>query len=169
MKRTFISMKQINRLEFAVYHAEKPYQMIGYLKKVKCSVEIHASWYYQGVWHSSAIAKSSKSQNKCRALWQLRFEATLSISLVCIRTKRTKCFCITIKHQAILSTWPPVIWPKWKRSWAFHIPVIWSRGFLREKPEHLMELGNLLKRSDQRNFSIKSETYSTTVKGAYGW
>ena len=42
MKRSFISMKQMSRLEFAIYHAEKPYLMIEYLKKVKVSVR--ASW-----------------------------------------------------------------------------------------------------------------------------
>ena len=38
MKRSFMSIKQMDRLEFAMYHAEKPYQMIGYLKKMKVSV-----------------------------------------------------------------------------------------------------------------------------------
>ena len=42
---------------------------------------------------------------------------------VCIRMKWTKCFCITIKHQTILPFWPPVIWSRWKRSWAFHICI----------------------------------------------
>ena len=35
MKRTSMNMKQMDRLEFAMYHVEKPYRMIGYLKKVK--------------------------------------------------------------------------------------------------------------------------------------
>ena len=38
MKRSFMSMKQMDRLAFSMYNAEKPYRMIGYLKKVKVSV-----------------------------------------------------------------------------------------------------------------------------------
>ena len=38
MKCLFMRMKQMYRLEFTMYHAEKPYRMIGYLKKLKVSV-----------------------------------------------------------------------------------------------------------------------------------
>ena len=38
MMRSFISIKKMGRLKFSMCYAEKPYMMIGYLKKVKVSV-----------------------------------------------------------------------------------------------------------------------------------
>ena len=98
-----------------------------------------------------------------------------SISLVCIRTKLTLCFCNTINHQAMLQTRPSAIWPRWKMSWAFNISakrtylskqfillifsgsVIWSREFKREESESWMGFGNMLQRSFQRSIWINQK------------